>query len=404
MATTPAGSTVPPLPPPTSPKDPLDKEWDEDVAVERWNFWRMIVTIATLFAITILAIAIEILFAFVMGLTNAWWIAVPVSGYALYEFIRRGWAEIEFPTKWMPTILGKPLNVLMSWGVFFFPLKHKRLLYFAPVPGIEEELEFAVPMRIPDNSEIEVPFFLYFVIDERNPKQFFIAGGLDTVKEKLQDLTEEVLREFLASSDRGPKTLADARESTFETFNLVLEVLFARDFHRIDAKVPTEILIRFFANRLTQKEKEDWRDYLDELRRDPARQDELNQQVKDRRQLIEDAKIGKIRDGRLFNFGIIVTRLGLKNIEPTGKTEEGVDEVVRARLNAEAKVILSDSIDTQTKKHVTTLMGDAKEAAKAVRVQYGVATEKIEERQFGSDAATLEGIVKIVREFLSGRK
>ena len=296
--------------------------------------------------------------------------------------------SVDPPTKAMPVFRQKAVLHLLPPGYYFLPLRSDFFFTLVLMSGQEFRLDVKVVIRTPDSCKVEIPFFLYFFIDELNPRQYIIAGKLEAIKEKLKDQIEEILREWITSPSKGPQTWMEARQAQEETVNAVLEILFDRDLARVNpisSEIPTEILFKWLdpQRKLTKIEEETWKPKIDALFSNADTKRRIEESVAKRHKLIERVKNGDLTEFRLVvaGMGIVISRLGLSNIEPAEETAKGVDEAVEATF-ARKKVEQQTGALNDAVVKVKETLGDGKEARKAVSVLLGFTKEEIKEQQF----------------------
>ncbi len=318
-------------------------------------------------------------------------------------FISQGLAEIPASpaNKGILMTGGKLENKLLPPGWYFLPLRSKLSFEIVLVPGIEVALRFPVEIRTPDSHDINIPFFIYFIVDPRNPKAFIDAGDMDEVKKKIQDQIEEILREWITSPNKGPQTWREARKATEETANIILEMMFHANFPRISEEFPTEILFKYFDERLTKDDEKKWGERLNNL--NETERERLKIVLVKRIQDIEEIKTGRQSLSLCLDMlGVRVTRIGLSNIEPIGATADGVNKVALAQLNADAAKIDAGNFQEEVG-DLKEILGDAKEARKAASVRRGITKEEIKESQFSLSpdmTKVAEGVaLELIRTF-----
>jgi hypothetical protein len=347
-------------------------------------------------------------------------------------FLSKSIGEVQAnpPQKGIPMLFGRLINHLLPAGWYALPFRGKIFVDIVPVPGEEMSINWNIDIRTPDSHYNRIPFFIYFRVDDENPVQFIIAGNKDEVMKKIQSQIEEIVREWITSPNKGPKTWRQARQATEETLNTVLKSLFARDMDRInkiDTEIPTEILFKYFnppasleGKDLTefQEKMEPWRAALANLQSRPDFAN-IRDAVQRRREIILKARNGQMAAGDI-NFraviagmGVLVTRIGLSNIEPTGKTADGVDEVALATLTQEKETINAATTAIQGAqfvdevKKMTDILGDPKEARRAVSVRRKFTEEKVAENQVSLSpdlTAAIKEISMAAINLLAGRK
>jgi regulator of protease activity HflC (stomatin/prohibitin superfamily) len=378
----------------------------------RFNALRLGAMIGGLVAIALLAAAISI------GTMDVYFgLGFLFIGGGL--FIGTAIAEVQAnpPQKGIPMVSGSLINHLLPASWYFVPFRGKVFVDIIPVTGEEIPVRWTIEIRTPDNHFIAIPFFIYFRVDDSNPVEFLVAGNLDAVTQKIKDQIEEILREWITSPTKGPQTWREARRATEETLNTVLESLFATDLNKVNnliepfgEYIPTEILFKHYfpPQGLTQEEErrliEKKLPWEDKLRRLPR---EVPPALQRRRDIIADARNGHMDEigpefrAAICGLGILVTRIGLSNIEPTGKTAEGVDNVALAQLDKEKAVIVAEKTTIEGEQFhrevraMNDIIPDGREARRAVSVRQKLTKEEVTEKQISISPQMTDAVREI---------
>ena len=382
--------------------------------MERFNALRHAVFFAIAIIIAIIALAIGGAYGFLLGLAALFVAEGLFIGTSIVV------VPANPPTKAIPKLFGRLVDHLIPAGWYILPFRGDLFVDVVMITGEELSLRWDIEIRTPDNHYIVIPFFIYFRVDNENPIQFLIAGNKDVVTQKIKDQIEEILREWITSPSKGPQTWREARRATEVTLNAVLKSLFEDDLERINhipSEIPTEILFLHFYPPRSFANDEDRDKYLDKMRMwevqlaalSPDDEADVRTAIERRRNIIRRARNGNIEDFRavISGMGVLVTRIGLSNIEPTGETSKGVDRVALATLDREKTQIDADATRIKGDQFRTevgamqNVLGDAKEARRAVSVRQGLTKEDVKEQQFSLGPDMLPALGDILRTLLS---
>ena len=296
---------------------------------------------------TLVALAIIILIfaiAYIVFLVGGFWFGTGTLILLLEEFIRRNIWNIPAvpPTKAVPMVLGKLINVLLNAGWYFIPLKGSPFLDIQEITGEEIAIRFVTKDVVPgDRSEVEAPVSVYIAVDPQNPVQVFVVGGLEEVAKRIEEQVDQFFRKWIVSPSKGPQTMNEARQMSDEVINEILENLLAYDVKRIHPEIPTEVIMGYFSGRPLNPQEEKWEKELDKLSPDDLKK--MRDAAEERFDLIQ-----KIRDGdqsySLHSMGVVIRRMVVGNMEPTDETKKAVANVAAAKFFAEEQAILAKSV------------------------------------------------------------
>ena len=269
------------------------------------------------------------------------------------------------PHKAVVTRLGKRINKVKREGwrfFFFFPYLYGYIL--VKVTKINHDLPPQL-VRTPDMAELEIPVSLTWTpVDIKLPDDhgepvsglinYLNAGGEKGVKEILDDIVRERLREWAMSKIEGPQTWEEALNAREEAISILIKSIVGESLGPIDTDIPTAILLRFynlqsktFREKRVQAERDtaDWnmlRDYLDSLSLEER--ETLTEQVDTRKRIIVKMRQGN--GGQLLpQLGIRLDRLNIDEIKPKGKLAESAEKMVTEQREMEGdKVKIAGNI------------------------------------------------------------
>lgn len=182
-----------------------------------------------------LATGITVILAFVIGLFTNAWIALAVFIGILGAFFLQGLRQIPAspPHKGVPTFLGERQRRSLSEGWHVFPIFP--YLYGVVSVNVERKNLDLVPenVRTPDRALISVPVSITYTPDEENLIAYLNSGGEEGVNNIIDDVVNEVVREWAMSRDRGPQTWEEALQVHGEALPIVVNALAGRDIDHV---------------------------------------------------------------------------------------------------------------------------------------------------------------------------
>lgn len=332
----------------------------------------------------------------------------------LAGFYLQGLAEIpaDPPRRAIPEFWGAFIDAdnggtSLPPGRTFFPLLGILFDYVLFDAG-QINLEMSIQERTPDNGNLTVdPFFTYMVNPE-HPTWFIKAGDKAGVELKFTERVDGRLREWIASSNEGPLTWQEARQSNGLAVGVIIDKLFPGRLPTIPDsirraitggdEIPTSAFIKYFTGRPALSEANPHetgvKAKLDALKAaNRAEWNLLQTTVRSRIAFTENVKGGGFPDGfPIDNLGIIITLVSLGSIDPDGATAAAADRVATARQDAVVKTIESDNFQEQVEKFAAAHGGDMKAATEAIQLLRGLAKKDIKESQWAIRDDTMKAL------------
>lgn len=342
-------------------------------------------------------------------------------------FIRNGFREIEAvpPHVGIRTFFGRPL-----WGKN--PIEPGFRYYFL-FPWFQGFLKVKVE-EITDNSEVKVilpgdkaPVVLSYgyalAPDAKNTemlRMFIESGGEEGVKIQVKQEFDSRIREFLASSDQGPRTFAEAQGIREEVaavlfrslvdYDEAQQISFDKD-HHIRVPCPTSTLLKYFRQpqgspnkaeekyygRKDPKCDSEWEQLdLEMAEHTPEEREEVRHQVEERRNDIRNVLSGN-GDKRKSGLGIILRLLTIQEVMPTdpdhlkalaGKaTELAESEKEKIEMKHAKEEIRGAKLDLEI---------SSREAREFFQTQTGKVKKSVDEKVFSVPEETGTMIGKIL--------
>ena len=305
-----------------------------------------------------------------------------------------------------------------GWGFYpFFPYFSGFIL--VKVERVTQEVTLE-NTRTPDRAVSRVPISLTWRPVEELLINFIDSGQEKGVREQLNGMVQEKIREWAMSDEYGPATWVELNKSQLEAVSVLISAIAGKtpaDIAPIPLKaqlVPTWIWLRYFSQPrptiLLQNEKPwaepvdesgEWkkiRKVLDTLNEDE--QKELEKSVDNRRDKIKNLRRG---NGQIIinDLGIRLERLNIGDIEVLGKVAENADQEAKEEQQRKA-----EGLELQfVRERITELMAPPfnytrAEARDIVQTERGKVVKAIDDKHITLDATTAE----IVARVLGGRK
>ncbi len=323
------------------------KEYVEKVpTMDDFRVINAIIIGTVLLAVTIVSAVIWIAYDSIW--LAAAFFAVMFGGFLINGIVR---ADPENSEVIIPIVREKLVNETMGPGWFFVALKGLFFLDFMRLFCLNFSTRFSSTNMLPDKKEIMEPIVVNWTIDPRNPVPFIKLGqSLEErraeVDRRLNEQIDQRLREWLCSVTEGPLTLQQAWQMKDEETLAILEKLCGDSVKHLHPDISNEVIIGF-------------------LKKMPflGKEAEMKLEMKKRfsalsleaqAELLKGAKenlitlVTKARNGQatfhILSLGIIVTRLGIGNIEPTKETRDGMLSVSKSEWDADAQTITGQNV------------------------------------------------------------
>lgn len=138
----------------------------------------------------------------------------------------------EPPQVALVTLFGKRIGRVKKEGWRFF-FAYPYIFGYIPIGITKVNQDFAPEeVRTPDNADIKVPVHITWNPDGDDPEfliTFLNSGEEAGVKNILQDIVSERVRQWAYSTGEGPKTWEEAQGATNQAVEAILETILTRD-------------------------------------------------------------------------------------------------------------------------------------------------------------------------------
>lgn len=350
------------------------------------------------------------------------WGAIGLFFLGMGAFFLQGLRKIpaDPPHKAVVTILGERTKAVKNEGWRFFPLFPYLYSYIlVRVTKVNHDLPPQL-VRTPDLAELEIPISLTWtpvgdeLKDENNESvsgliNYLNAGGENGVKEILDDIVRERLREWAMSKIEGPQTWEEALNAREEAVSILVKSIVGDRLEPIHAEIPTAILLRFYDSQTNnfrerkvpgERDERDWpllKKYLDSLT--PEKKGKLIEETAKRKK-----NITCIRQGNgnqiLPQLGIRLNRLNIDEIKPKGELARSAERMVTEQQEMEGDKIriknIIDRIDELKK-----LGFSSEQALEVIQTEKGKVTKQISESKWNLSQETRAMIEKIAPDLLT---
>lgn len=346
---------------------------------------------------------------YITAVSNFWFGLVGFGGAAvvLFMYFSIHTFSANPATKWIPQVMGVYVNRLKGWGPALLPWTGPLTINATPMPGGIMHKDLDPKEMIPDDRvTVVIPTHMIYEVDDENPVQVILLGGIEKAADLLQEYLEKLIRLWITHPDKGPQalglgvnetkmTLDQVRGMSNEVTNHILEELAKDDIAVIHSDVPTEILIKYFGTKqqFWPREKE-WVDKIEKM--SATEKAQLRTEVQERMQDIEAIRNGK-KPIRVQSVGLIVRRLIVGDIEADGPSAEAVAEVAQENFRAEKNMIKARNLRDQ----INVLKDVCDNPEEAAQVNNGTIKKTIEEKNFGLSGPVLTAIPPFVEAVLN---
>lgn len=267
------------------------------------------------------------------------------------------------PTKWIPEVMGVYVNELKGWGPTLLPWVSSVTIGYTEMPGGIMRADFEPKEMIPDDRvTVVIPVHLYYQIDEKNPVQVILLGGVEKAAELLRENIDKLLRQWVTHPERGPEklenvkmTLDRVRRMNNEATNHILEEFAKDDIAIVPSEIPIEALMGYFEGRRLSPREQQLTDGIKDM--PESEREELRKAIRTRMQDIDALRSGN-KPIRIQSTGLEIRQMVVDNIEADGPSAVAVAKVAEANFNAEIKQIEARALADQatTLKPITTTM------------------------------------------------
>ena len=223
-------------------------------------------------------------------------------------------------------------------------------IWFGKIVFSVEKKNFDYPpqtIMTPDNGRIKVPKSFTFIPDEENIVNFIKYGKAEGVIETLDEVAAEKLRIFALSKHEGPQNWKDLMAAKEEAVAVILKAIVGDEvWTQIHPEIPTGKLLKYFHKPIPvppfENEKVEWgenwlrvKEILEKMA--PEAQTELKKKVEERASFIEAIRRGNGTQ-QIPQFGIILNRFNLGEMEPIGELARTIDLKVGEEQERNAEV------------------------------------------------------------------
>lgn len=328
-------------------------------------------------------------------------IAVAIVGAVIAQGLRRIPADPPYAA--LVTFLGKPIDRIKKPGWRLF-IGYPHLFGFIPVNVTRRNQDFLILVRTPDpdNVELQVKVGITFQPDDTDSHSlwnYVRTEQADGIINILRDIAEEELRQWAASTVRGPKNWQEAISAGDEVTDIVIDRIIESEPGHIDnMPFPPSVLIKYFKKQqpsLLEVEKygEDWskiKEHLDSLPEEDRKSIEANL-------LHRSEEISKIKEANGFfqkkSLGIIVNRLNVGEIRPTNeKLMQAAEQKAEEERQRAAEETETDHVITQIKKLKKKGGLTKEQAVEIFQTERGKASKTIDEKKLSVSPETREVI------------
>jgi hypothetical protein len=255
------------------------------------------------------------------------------------------------------TFLGKRLEIYWKEGWKFLP-GYPFLLGLVLINMLKKNMDLApLGVRTPDMAEIEVETALTFQPDKDNLIEYLNSGGEAGVREILDDMVDEAIRELAITKERPPDTWEEA-------------IGMKEDF-------AFEILLKI-------------RGIL--IPKDSAERSRLKENNKE---LLKNLRVG---NGTLAveSLGMIINRLNIKNVQPKGKLVEAAEKLAIERRERDAEIVELEHVRARVKELEKDINLSPEQSIELIQTERGKVIKTVEEKKLSVSKETRESLEKIV--------
>jgi hypothetical protein len=311
-----------------------------------------------------------------------------------------------------------------SGGVSLSEGRHLLLLYgllfdYVPYDATRRTLKFSITERTPDDGVITMEIELVYEIDSKHPYWFIEAGKLEGVTGKLIAQIQTRIREWIRSPFEGPLKWQEASGLNGLATYVIVGKLFPKNLPIFPAAViaaipgaagiPISLFIKYFTqqpplstDKKLHKDEVAAQILLDQLEvNDLAAWKDLKAAVLVQTNFINDVKSGYCAL-EMPNLGIIISRIGVGDIQADGKTAEAANRVSEQQLQNDVNNLKTKNQAARVEVLKKTGLTE-QEALEAIQLQDGNATKKIEQKTFGVPPGNLKDALDFVRAVLPNR-
>jgi len=368
--------------------------------------------LAIFFINALLAVVLP-LFLLTQGLNILFTLSIVL--FLVGGFILQGLREIpaEPPHLGVLTLFGERKLTTIKEGWHFFPL-YPSWYGFVLVNVTKQNLDFpAQIVRTPDFVELEIPISITITPLKDHLIEYLNAGGKEGVREILNDIVRERLREWAISPDEGPTDWEDAMSAREEAISVLVKAIIGEGLKpTIDAppNVRTSTLLKFYATpqKTPNKNEEDkykknWsglEEIIEKHYKGEKRElEKLKESIRIRRDIIL-----KIRQGNgeqdIPQLGVRLDRLNIDEIKPKGKLAESAERKANELRELEGDKVKIQSVRERIEE-LKKLGFSNEQALEIMQTETGKVNKEIKESKWNISQETREMIEKIAPQIIS---
>lgn len=377
---------------------------------------------------TVLAVGIIWIVAFVVGKYTWLWMMPVFGGLVTLIFIRQSLRKIvaDPPHQGILVFLGRRLKKLLREGLVWLPLTP--IIFDAimvKVVKVNQDLPLQI-LRTPDKAEISVSVSTTWTPGLTTPKaedkekaealiEFLNSGEEKGVKEILEDVVRDRLRVWAFSTEEGPANWEEAVAAKDDTIAILVKAILGEDLLPISSDIPTTVLLKYFASpqlgptkfesEKYGSEKENgnkWEKLEKKLGKLSAEEiDNLKKQIEERRDVIQRLRHG---NGAFYkkSLGITLNRFTINEVKPHGETAKAIDSISKETYQRSAEEIEIGNVLDRVKELIDGLHISPEQALEVVQTEREKITKTIQEKKLNISPETRTMIENLFPGLLTG--
>ncbi|MDI6717919.1 MAG: SPFH domain-containing protein [Patescibacteria group bacterium] len=249
------------------------------------------------------------------------------------------------PHKALVTIFGARVEKTKNEGWRFFPLYP---YWYGYIPVKVEKVDHNLPpqiIRTPDLAELTVPISMTWtpIATGEGLKTFINNGGESGVKNILEDIVAERLRNWAIAKEEGPVEWQEAMAAGEKASATLLKAILGDRLIPIPSEIPTLVLFSYFGSPKkkprSEEDKLKWGENWEKV--DEILEREGKEKVREaferRRQEVIRARQGN-GTFELPQLGIVINRLNIGEIKPNGNLAKSAELKVKEEQERKAEV------------------------------------------------------------------
>ena len=283
----------------------------------------------------------------------------------------------------------------------FFPFYYSVIKIDVEKKNIDLEM---IETRTPDMAHLQIPISYTFIPDKGNLIAYIDSGGENGVRDILNDIIRQRVREWAIAHDQGPQTFDEAMKAQDEAIYILTKAIVGTLLKKIPCdEIPTTVLSKYFRKprrvpfpaeakrwgKSWKKAEEILNQYSFEQRK------EIEEAVKKRDEEIADIKSGN-GSKRVKHLGIILLRLNIGDIQIKKGTEleKAAEKMVVEKRQRDAEKIEINNV----RKRAESLKGVSRERAfDIVQTERGKIKREIYDFGLGEIVPQLKEIISSLK-------